>query len=199
MLIHALLTCAHTIREVKEITGCQSYISNESFLRKEEIIIFWKFFTDYNQFDYFMSVSFFHSVCLPVACVCICVHAWFLILSHSFNNHCHNAIMTSWQAYWVNGSRFVTFDDSKTELLLFIRCFQILRSHADLAYLDWARRGEPSHCQEVLLHDPICQQPHPPPGEWESCPWEWLGGPSWNSHSTWVEIRVPLKGWEALH
>lgn len=96
----------------------------------------------------------------------------------------------------------VTFHDSKINFLFF-RWFQILRSRADLAHLDWTRRGKPSQCQQLLLHDPVSQQPRPPPGEWESHPWERHGrsqgevqaGPFWNSHSMWVQARVLLEGW----
>lgn len=147
---------------------------------------------------YFMSLWFFPSVCLPATCVYMCVY-----LSISFKNHFQRTLWPHCWHVWKIDQDLVAFDDSKNKFF-FSRWFQILRSRADLAHLDWARRGEPSQCQQLLLHDPIGQQPHPSPGEWESCPWERHGrskgevqaGPFWNSHSVWVEIRVVLKKWE---
>lgn len=150
-----------------------------------------------------MSLGFFQSVCLPATCVYMYMHVWLLILSNSFKNHFQNTWWPHCWHVWKIDQDLVTFDDSKNKFF-FSRWFQILRSRADLAHLDWARRGEPSQCQQLLLHDPIGQQPRPSPGEWESCPWERHGGskgevqagPFWNSHSVWVEIRVVLKRWE---
>lgn len=162
----------HTHTEVKKFAICENYVSKENFKKRRNTLVL-KILRRLQPICLLLE-SFILSVSLLTCCLCVhtcaCMVPRPLQLIH-FTTFAKKPWWPPCQHVWKIDGDLVTFDDSKNKFSFF-RWFQILRSRADLAYLDWARRGEPSQRQQLLFHDPVGQQPRPPPSEWESCPWE---------------------------